>query len=246
MKWNLYYLIFFFCFSISGYSQEKPFSFNEKCTYIAHYGIINAGYGVIKVSKEDSRLKFTGIGKSNKFFDLFFLIRDKYISYVNQKNLSPILFNRDVYEDGYTLSQEYKFNTKDLSVRTKKGNVKLLNNTYDILSSMFYARTLPEKHLKSNSPFIINLFLDGENYPMKITYLGIETIKTKFGKIECMKFSPEVIPGRMFTEKDDLTIWLSNDKNRLLIKATIDILVGSVEVDIETTKNIKHPLSIID
>ena len=102
MKWGSYYLIFIIFFSISGYSQEQPFSFDEKCTYIAHYGIINAGYGIIKVSKEDNKIKFTGIGKSNKFFDLFFLVRDKYISYVNQRNLSPILFNKDIYEDGYT------------------------------------------------------------------------------------------------------------------------------------------------
>ena len=44
----------------------------------------------------------------------------------------------------------------------------------------------------------------------------------------------------------NLTIWISDDKNHLLIKAEMGILVGSLAIDIQTSKNIKFPLSITD
>ena len=55
---------------------------------------------------------------------------------------------------------------------------------------------------------------------------------------------PKVIPGRMFKNETDLTIWISNDPNRLLIKVEMGILVGKISAIINSYENIKFPLSI--
>ena len=81
---------------------------------------------------------------------------------------------------------------------------------------------------------------------MPVSYLGKETIRTKIGNIRCLKFSPKVQVGRVFKHEDDLTIWFSDDKNRLLVKVELGIWVGSIDAIITNAKNIKFPLSITD
>jgi len=114
------------------------------------------------------------------------------------------------------------------------------------LSSLMYGRSLSSKELKNKKPFYINMFLDEENYRMEVKYLGTEIIESEIGKIRCIKLQPKVQIGRVFSNEDDLTIWVSDDKNHILIKVEMGILVGSLEVDIQTAKNIKFPLSITD
>jgi hypothetical protein len=75
--------------------------------------------------------------------------------------------------------------------------------------------------------------------------LGKEVINSKFGKIECMKFRPLVQSGRVFEEKGSVTLWVSDDKNRLPIRLQANILVGSIKADLENFKNLKHPFEIV-
>ena len=116
----------------------------------------------------------------------------------------------------------------------------------DMLSSFLFGRTLNSNFLKRKSPFFINVFIDEENYSMEVRYLGTEILNTKIGKIRCIKLKPKVQVGRVFSKPDDLSIWISDDKNHILIKVEMNILVGSIKADIETAKNIKFPLSITD
>jgi hypothetical protein len=51
-----------------------------------------------------------------------------------------------------------------------------------------------------------------------------------------------VEPGRMFDSEDDMTIWLSADKNIIPIKVRFDLLVGSLRMDLEEFSNLKYPL----
>ena len=52
--------------------------------------------------------------------------------------------------------------------------------------------------------------------------------------------------ARVFKKDDDLTIWVSDDKNHLLVKVEMGIWVGSIDAYITSAQNIKFPLSITD
>ena len=131
-------------------------------------------------------------------------------------------------------------------VMTQKGAFDILGNTQDLLSSFFYYRSLNSKTLTKKNSFYVNLFIDEKNYKMNVSYLGNEIIKTPLGNIRCLKFSPKVIVGRMFNHEDDLNIWISDDKNHILVKVEMKILVGSINAKLESVENIKFPLSITD
>ena len=229
-------------------SQENTFPVinGESCSYRIHYGFINAGHATYSVTKKNKEISVIVQGGSNLVVDLFFKIRDRYESRINSKSLLPSYFKRDILEGGDKINQEYFFNHKNNTVKTQKGEYKMKSKSQDMLSSFFFGRTLSSSFLKRKNPFFINLFIDEENYNMEVKYLGTEVLNTEIGKIRCIKLKPKVQVGRVFSNPDDLSIWVSDDKNHILIKVEMDILVGSIKADIETAKNIKYPLSITD
>ena len=245
MKRIIYLLILF---PIFIYSQTKvlPFKNGESCSYHIHYGILGGGNADYIISQNKEVTKVIVEGESNYFVDLFFMIRDRYETVINNSTVSPKYFKRDIIEGEDEIHQEYFFNNKSNIVKTHKGDFEMVQNSQDMLSAFMYGRTFSSKYLKQKEPFYINLFIDEENYKMEVRYLGTEIINSKIGKIKCIKLAPKVQVGRVFSNEDDLIIWVSDDKNHILIKIEMGILVGSIEVDIISAKNIKFPLSITD
>lgn len=246
--WMKKVIIIFLLISNYCLSQKNtiPLINGESCSYRIHYGFINAGEATYLASKKGEEIKIVLQGSSNSIVDFFFKIRDRYESRINSKSLLPSYFKRDIIEDNYKINQLYFFNHQNNTVKTQKGEYKIKAKSQDMLSAVFFGRSLSSSFLKRKDPFFINLFIDEENYNMKIQYLGTEVLNTEIGNIRCVKLKPTVIIGRVFSNPDDLTIWVSDDKNHLLIRLEMKILVGNIKADIKTAKNIKFPLSITD
>ena len=51
--------------------------------------------------------------------------------------------------------------------------------------------------------------------------------------------------SRIFKGEGSITIWLTNDKNRIPIRVQADLLVGSIKADLEKFSGIANPLEIV-
>ena len=83
-----------------------------------------------------------------------------------------------------------------------------------------------------------------ENYVFKMRFLGKESLNTKFGKIKCMKFRPYVQSGRVFREKESVTLWITDDGNKIPIRLQAELAIGSIKVDLDEFKNLVSPFKI--
>ena len=116
----------------------------------------------------------------------------------------------------------------------------------DLISVFYFFRNqLDIDNLKENQAIEADLFFDDENYRFKTVYLGKERIKTKYGKVEALKFRPYVQAGRVFEEEESLTLWVSNDQNKIPLKIKAKLAVGSLEADLDGFKNLKHPTKVL-
>lgn len=86
---------------------------------------------------------------------------------------------------------------------------------------------------------------DDEIFKFKMRYLGKEVLRTKFGKVETLKFRPYVQSGRVFKAKESLTVWISNDENRAPVRIKASLRVGSIVADLEGFKGLKNSFKII-
>ena len=88
------------------------------------------------------------------------------------------------------------------------------------------------------------MFFDNENYVFKMKFLGRETLNTKFGKLNCMKFRPYVQSGRVFREQESVTLWMTCDGNKIPVRLQADLAIGSIKVDLEEFKNLANPFEV--
>ena len=223
----------------------------EMLEYRVHYGFVDAGVAKLEVAPElkdfNGRqcLHVIGTGRSTGAFDWFFSVRDRYESYIDTESLLPWMFIRKVDEGGYTIDQKVRFNHANKTATSEKKTISTRGHVQDLLSAFYYARTLDFNNAQPGDTFHIDTYLDDEIFPLVIKYTGKETIKCKAGKFRCIVFHPMLLEGRVFKEQEGMTIWVSDDKNRIPIRAQADILIGSIKMDLKNFSGVASPLALV-
>ncbi|HWY12865.1 MAG TPA: DUF3108 domain-containing protein [Bacteroidia bacterium] len=234
-------------------NPNTAFKEGEVLTYRLHYGIMDAGTAVLEVKPEVLDISgrkvyhIVGNGFSQGTFDWFFKVRDRYETFIDKDAMVPWMFVRRVDEGGVKFSQDYTFNhyTKKVDVGGgEKYDVPV--GIQDMLSSFYAARNMDFTNAKEGDIFSLTSFMDKELWPVKIRYLGKETIETAIGKFSCLRFCPIVQKGRVFKREDDLNVWITADKNHIPLRAQAKILIGSIKMDIVTACNLANETSKVN
>ncbi|WEK37422.1 MAG: DUF3108 domain-containing protein [Candidatus Pseudobacter hemicellulosilyticus] len=231
--------------------RNTSFQAGESITFKVFYTVVGAYFGAgeatfnTELEKLNNKPVYhvTGEGKTYSFYDNFFRVRDKYETFIDTATLQPLRFIRNVDEGGYKKFENVTFNKATNTAVTTKGVFKTPECVQDVLSAIFYARNIDFDKYKSGDKINFSLFLDNEVYEMYIRYLGKETVKTKYGKFRAIKFKPLLIKGTIFEGGEKMTVWVSDDRNRLPVRIESPISVGSVKVDMISYRNLRYPLS---
>ena len=186
-----------------------------------------------------------GSGQSVGAFDWFFKVRDKYESTIDSQAIIPWYFVRRVNEGGYKINQNVTFNHYSDSVISEKKTIYMPENTQDILSAAYYARTIDFSDAKEGQVFQIQGYIDDQLIPLDIKFAGRENISSKKGTFRCIKFHPMLQKGRVFKESEDMTVWISDDKNHIPVRVQTDILIGSIKMDLVDFQNLANEPALI-
>ena len=249
---RLLLFIAFISYSLIGFSQANlPYNVGEYAAYKVSFGAINVGYAELEVKEIisiNNKLSFHIIGKGRTapFFDWVFKVRDVYETFIDTSSLLPLVFNRQVREGRHEINQQYNFNHNKENVVTQDSIFNITFQTQDMLSAFFYARTFKKDSVLSGGSFYIPIFMDDENYLLEIKYLKNEIIDTKWGKIDCMVLKPKMQEGRVFEDGEEMKIWITDDRNHLLLRVETIIWTGLIKAVLQDYKYLKHPLSIIE
>jgi len=220
-----------------------------------HYGFINAGYATLELKEESRNNKkvFHAIGKGYTvgMSRFFFKVEDNYESYFDKITNKPYQYVRKIDEGGYKKNEEGFFNQdankvliKDYISKTEK-SFSVTENIQDIVSSFYFLRNSPYiDKLKVGESVIIDMFFDNEIFKFKLKFLGKENISTKFGTAPAMIFRPLVQSGRVFKEEESLTVWISDDSNKIPLRIKASLAVGSLKADLESFKGLKNPFMV--
>jgi hypothetical protein len=233
--------------------NHHAFIAGEKLEYRLHYGIVNAGTAKLEVKKLDQKIAgrevyhITGSGRTKGAFDWFFKVRDTYETYLDVEGVFPWMFVRDINEGGYKKQQTYKFAQAKNKVDNGKGkSFDTPNGIQDMLSSFYYARSIDYSAAKVGEIFTIWSFVDDEIWPLKIRYMGKDKIKVSGQKYHALKFHPVVQEGRLFENEEDVTVWISDDENKIPLLAQGKVMIGSVKMELTKAKGLANPSAKID
>ncbi|POS00956.1 DUF3108 domain-containing protein [Flavobacterium croceum] len=235
--------------------RELPYQSGEWFKFRIHYGLVTAGYATLELKEENKFGKKVfhaiGNGYTTGMTKLFFKVKDNYESYFDKVTGKPYQFVREIDEGGYTKNQEGFFNqdkntilVKDYKNNTSK-TFSTPENIQDIVSTFYYLRNHPNvDKLKVGESIAVDMFFDDETYKFKLKFMGRESIDTKFGEAKALIFRPLVQSGRVFKEEESLTVWISDDDNKIPLRIKASLAVGSLKADLESFKGLSNPFYV--
>jgi hypothetical protein len=248
-----------FTFGQDCSSRNINFKSGERITYRAVYNWgfiwVNAGdvefmvYDTIYMGKP--ALHFKSQGWSLKQYDWIFKVRDRFESFLDPITFKPLWFERDTYEGGFLVYNRYKFNYSDntLEIASQTSDrpfstdtVPLKNCTFDVLSAIYYCRTLNFDSYNKGDTIPLTMAIDNEIFDLYLRYLGREELITRDGQVyKTIRFSAMLVEGTIFKGGEDLEVWVTDDKNRVPILIEAKILVGSVKAVLTGMEGLMFP-----
>lgn len=262
MKWCRYVFVLVLITGAIGLKAGAPaddfcsmrntaYQAGEQLTFTVYYAVagiyVNAGTAVFTNSLERTNGKpvyhITAEGKTNASYDWIYTVRDRYETFIDTGNMLPLKFIRNVHEGDHKQYENISFNRTANTAVTNAGVYRVPTCVQDVISSMYYARNINFSKFKPGDRIPFTLFLDNEVYNMYIRYLGTETIKTRYGKFDAIKFKPLLLKGTIFEGGEKMTVWVTNDANHIPVRLESPISVGSVKVDMMGYKNLRYPLT---
>ena len=251
MKKYLSIFLFLSFLTAQGQEQKPPFKSGEWLQYKMSYsGFIRAGTAILELEEKEFQGKKVfhskGTGWTSGMIKWFFEVDDYYESYFDKENIKPYVFKRKIYEGGYKKHTITSFNhhlkkayVQDFTLQ--RDTSVAFNKAQDMLSSFYYLRSLDVSKIKPGDEIKLDMFFDEETFPFRLKFLGKQSLKTNVGKLETLVFRPYVLSGRVFKEQESVTIWISNDANKIPLKLKADLRVGSLTAELEDYRGLANP-----
>jgi hypothetical protein len=234
--------------------ENNAFEAGEKLRYKVYYeslltGKVNAGIAEIEVQETNRKFNgrevyhIVGTGRSNRAFDLFFKVRDRFESFMDKEALAPHFFIRRTREGGYVRDDDVYFDHKKAIAKSRRDTSDIIPWVQDIMSAAYYARTLDADTLKVGDNIPINFFLDDSLYISVIQFVGRQMVQTDLGVFRCLTFKPMVATGEVFSNPYPMTLWITDDENKIPVLAESAVIVGSVKMELIRYWNLKNPVN---
>lgn len=242
--------------------KNTSFHYNEVVDYTIYYYLagfwVSAGEVSFKVDSAtiDDKMyyHFNSYGSTLKKYDWIYKVRDYYESYASESTMKPIRFKREVNEGSTHIREDYAFDfDKKEAITSRQMNkkeafvsdtIRLEKCSYDVMTMIYVARNLNYSDLKIGDKIPITLFLDNEVHDSHIEYLGKENLEIEgLGKFRCIKFAPLLIEGTIFNAGDGMTVYVTDDQNKVPLLIETPILVGSIKAKVSSMEGLKYPLT---
>ncbi len=234
--------------------ENTAFSPGERLVFRAFYssaltGNVTAGDASLEILETPraiggrTTMPVIGLMRTRGVFNLFFRVNNRFESYIDHSAIAPLLFIRRVEEGKYRKSEDVMFNHFNRLAISNTATVPIPAYVQDIISAFYFARTYKFENPKIGDEFKVDFFLSDSVYVTRIVFDGYERIKTRLGTFNTLRFKPMVLRGKVFSQPYPMTLWISDDKNRVPLLVESGLVVGSVKLELSEYKGLRNPLT---
>jgi len=213
-------------------NMRIAFAPGEELVYAIKFGPIRAGEAVMTVVGVEwanggrcYRLKSTI--RSTGFFSTIFKVDDLTESWFDMNQMLSRRFVRIVNEGNYHRHDAVQIDSeRNMAHYFPKGDsVRVEPRTQDVLSSIYFARGLP---LDVGQSVLIPTHIDRKNVMLDLRVLKRETVRTPAGTFSCGVVEPVMLETGLFKNEGRVTIWVSDDADRIPVIIKSKVKVGSI------------------
>jgi len=223
-----------------------PFRKGETLRYELKYnwGFIWARAGWVEFNVSDTlfqgkkHMRFRGHGSSFKNWDWFYKVRSAYTS-VTDYALNPKYFSRVGIEGSHRYDEHYYRNQETVRMvkRDEKGRstetkLSVGECSFDVISAIYYCRTIDFKKHKPGTVLPLELYLDGAVHHTTLRYKGIELWEHPDTKknTRCVVFKPSLLEGTVFKKGENMTVYVTDDEYFTPVFIETELKVGKAKI----------------
>lgn len=214
------------------------FGAGEKLVFSVQYGLITAGEATLEVRNIANIggrpcYRIVSDARTNDFFSKFYQVRDRYESCMDTTELYTLRYEKHVREGKFKRDETVDFDQVAHRAQYKDKAVPIPPRTQDVLSALYYVRTLP---LEVGHSISIANHTDRKNYPLLVKVHGRERVKVDAGEFDCLVVEPILRGPGVFTQKGRLTVWLTDDERRMPVLMKSKVVIGHVAAVLKSYK----------
>ncbi len=237
--------------------ENKVFDAGEEIVYKIYYNLkfiwIPAGEVRFRIRDSSDVYIAEAFGRTYASYNWFFRVKDYYKSVIDKSTLLPEMAIRDVNEGRYQRYEKVYFDQERKLAKSIWGRSKFSTNEreislaschHDILSVMYYTRNLEVDRMQLGEFFPLKIYLNRKSYEVKISYAGRDPDKKIHGqgRFKTKLFHPELLHSSVFKKGDHMTIWVTDDRNKLPLMIESDISIGKVKVVLKSYRGLRYSL----
>lgn len=237
-------------------TADVAFQHGERLTYKIYYNLnfiwVPAGEVTFKIFDEGKQYHYQAKGETYDSYEWFFNAKDQYDSWVDKTTLLPNYSERSVNEGNYHIFEKIAFNQAGRKMTvwraTKRGDPEektehsVKDECNDVMSSLYNLRNVDFGSQQAGYSVPFRIFMDKAEFPLKMNYMGKDPNKKvyKMGRYKTLKFQPQVIAGTVFKDNAQMSVWVSDDANRIPVLIESPVSVGSVKMVLKEYWGLKY------
>jgi hypothetical protein len=210
---------------------RNPFVNGERFVFDVSWGPISAGYTILDAAPDSTGSMFiiTGRGMSNGFFSSLYKVRDYIRATMDINGTYPFFFEQHLREGHYKADRWEMFDQERNTAFTYKkdaDSVAVPPFVQNYFSMIYWVRSLS---FAPGDSFSFDCFVDKKSHRLVLYCPNRAVVKVGAGTFNCLLVKPVLVgEGRVFTKKDEILLWFTDDEYKMPVMAKAKIKVGSI------------------
>jgi len=205
----------------------------EHLSFKIGWEFINAGYTTLDIVPTELGWQTKTFARTNKFLDAFRKVRD-YITAEGicvDGKIQSTLFDANLHERKYTAKKRTDYLWQDNKVTHTQNKV---TEHFDVpaghLSVIDAFLAVRKLKLVPGQTVKIPVFDSRKQYEIVVEVLSKkQTLKAPWGeRVSCIVVKPKLKTAGIFTNKGEMTLWMTDDERHIPIKMKAKIKFGSI------------------
>lgn len=241
--------------------EKGNYAPGEELKYRLHWGPFNAGRATISIANQLEKIgnkltyNIAVVGQTVGLAEMTIKVRDTWKANLDTATFLPLKATRDITEGKYLLKEEVLFYpTKNTVKVTRKHpdrdyefyDFAVPENVQDLIGGFYQLRRVNFNKLKIGDTVIVKAFFDKENFNFKVRYKGKTVVETDAGYFNAIKIVPLMPKNKLFDGEESVVAYISDDKNKIPLKAEVKMFVGKVKLELTDYKGLKNTINKVN
>jgi hypothetical protein len=210
---------------------KVPFGVGERLEYDLSFGKLhvgNASMEVVDVQDIRGRDAWHTVLQIHGGLKFVYRVDDTFESWIDRHTGNSLRFRKDQNEGHRDIEQVFEiYPERSVYVHQSDTAVASVRNPLDDGSFLYFLRTIP---LVVGQTYTFDRYFKPDRNPVTIKVVRRDTIDVPAGRFAAIVVQPIIKTPGIFSENGHAEVWLSDDKNHIMLQMKSGLSFGSINL----------------